>query len=158
MFVENYRQESGTSIMAGGDTRPLPYPRISDADWRVWKLFLPVRTMNLDQADAKKLGERGLNFSYGIPYALTGEIQKATEYFDKIEVWRKHEINKDPIAVGIIGAERYLIARWGMAKLIPFETIKKSAPWMQAWKYATGPAGALTGLLGLGLLAWGFLF
>jgi hypothetical protein len=158
MFVENYRQESGASIMAGGDTHPIPYPKITDEDWRVWRIFLPVRTMNLDQAATTKLGRRGLNFTYGIPYALTGEIQKATEYFDKVEVWRKHEVNKDPIAVGIIGEERYLIARWGMDKLIPFEAIKKSAPWIQAWNYATSPAGALAGVVGFAFLAWGFFF
>ena len=158
MFVENYRQESAGSIMAGGDTRPIPYPKITDEDWRVWSVFLPVRTMNLDRTATTKLGPRGLNFTYGIPYALSGEIQKATEYFDKVEVWRKREVDKDPIAVGVLGDERYLIARWGMAKLIPFATIKKSIPLIQAWNYATGPVGALAGVIGLGFLAWGLLF
>jgi hypothetical protein len=158
MFIENYRQDSGASIMVGGDTHPIPYPQISAGDWHVWKVFLPVQTMNLDRAGTTKLGARGLNFTYGIPYALTGEIQKATEYFDKIEVWRKHEVNKDPIAVGVLGGQRYLIARWGMAKLIPFERMKKSAPLIQAWNDAAGPVGALAGGIGLGFLAWALLF
>ena len=158
MFVENYRQDSSETIMAGGDATPIPYPKISAEDWRVWSVFLPVRTMNLDRTATTKLGPRALNFTYGIPYALVGEIQKATEYFDKVEVWRKHEINKDPIAVGVLGEERYLIARWGMAKLVPFETIKKSIPLIRAWEYATSPVGALAGIIGLGFLAWGLLF
>ena len=63
---------------------------------------------------------------YDIPYSVTDEIRKANPYFERIEVWRKHEIEKDPIAVGIAGGQRYMIARWGVDKLIPFETIKKS--------------------------------
>jgi hypothetical protein len=30
MFVENYRRENAESIMAGGESSPPPYPRISD--------------------------------------------------------------------------------------------------------------------------------
>lgn len=157
MFVESYRQENAGSIMAGGDARPIPYPKISAEDWRVWSLFLPVRSMNLDRLAALNMKVESLYFSYGIPYSMTGEIQKATAYFDQIEVWRKREVNKDPIAVGVIGGDRYLIARWGMEKLIPFETIKKTVPLVLAWKYATSPLGALIGLFGAGLVALGFL-
>ena len=48
MFVETYRQENSGSIMAGGDARPIPYPKISQEDWRVSSchygsaVFLPV--------------------------------------------------------------------------------------------------------------------
>jgi len=46
-------------------------------------------------------------------------------HFEEIEIWGKREIHKDPIAVGLTGnGERYLICRWGMDKLIPFEKIK----------------------------------
>lgn len=157
MFVENYRLENASSIMAGGDATTIPYPKVSAEDWRVWSLFLPVRSMNLDRVAALNIREESLHLAYGIPYALTGEIRKATQHFDKVEVWRKREIDKDPIAVGIYAGERYLIARWGMEKLIPFEAIKKSIPLVLAWKYATSPVAAMTGLFGLGLLAWGFL-
>ncbi|HWO40209.1 MAG TPA: hypothetical protein VNO43_00200 [Candidatus Eisenbacteria bacterium] len=157
MFVETYRQENAASMMAGGDAGPIPYPKISEEDWRVWSLFLPFRSMNLDRMAAQSMKEESLHFSYGIPYAVTSEIQKATPYFDQIEVWRKREVNKDPIAVGVLGGERYLIARWGMEKLIPFSTIKKAAPLVLAWKYATSPLGALVSLFGAGLVAWSFL-
>ena len=153
MFVENYRQETG-SIMAGGDTRPLPYPKLSKEDWRAWKLFLPFHAATIDRVSAKK---ESLYFSYGIPYALTGEIQKATQYFDKVEIWRKHDIQKDPIAVGLLGSDRYLIARWGMEKLLPFDTLKKAVPLLLAWKYLVSPAGALAGLATLSYVAWGLL-
>ena len=91
MFVENYRQENAESIMAGGDARPIPYPKISAEDWRVWNVFLPVRVMDMDREAVCR--ETSLHHFYGIPYALTGEIQKASEYFDKVEVWRKTDIN-----------------------------------------------------------------
>jgi hypothetical protein len=56
---------------------------------------------------------------------VTSEIRKARVYFDQIEIWRTHRIEKDPIALGILAAERYMIARWGFEELLPFETIKK---------------------------------
>ena len=88
---------------------------------------------------------------------MTEEIQRASQHFDTVEVWRKRVVDKDPIAVGLLGEDRYLIARWGMEKLIPFATIKKSMPLILGWKYATHPAGILTGLTGLGFLMWSIL-
>ncbi len=155
MFVENYRQENAESIMAGGDATPIPYPMISAQDWRVWNVFLPVKVMDMDRDAVCR--ETSLHHFYGIPYALTGEIKKASQYFDKVEVWRKTEINKDPIAVGVLGGDRYLIARWGMEKLIPFESIKKAMPLILAWKYATSPLGVMAALSGLSFVAWALL-
>ena len=80
MFVENYRQET---IMAGGDFRPMPYPKLSSEDWRAWKLFLPFHAATIDRVSVKK---ESLYLFYGIPYGHTGEIKKATEYFDKVEI------------------------------------------------------------------------
>src|SRR5918995_364111 len=142
MFVENYRVETKDSIMAGGDATPIPYPKLSAEDWRVWRTFLPVRSQSVDKLSATKLSPHLLYFSEGIPYAATEEIQRASQFFDKVEVWRKRAVEKDPIAVGVLGDERYLIARWGMEKLIPFETIKRSMPLVLGWKYATHPLGA----------------
>jgi hypothetical protein len=57
-------------------------------------------------------------------------MMRGTRHFDEIEVWGKREIRKDPIAVGLMGnGDRYLICRWGMDKLIPFEKIK-SRTWL----------------------------
>ena len=154
MFVENYRVETKDSIMAGGDATPIPFPKLSAEDWRVWRTFLPVRSQSVDKLSATKLSPHLLYFSEGIPYAATEEIQRASQFFDKVEVWRKRAVEKDPIAVGVLGDERYLIARWGMEKLIPFETIKRSMPLVLGWKYATHPLGALTSLAGLGYLLW----
>lgn len=154
MFVETYRDQN-SSIMAGGDAiSVIPYPKLTTEDWRAWQLFLPVRAATFDREMAMK---ESLYFSYGIPYSLTGEIQKATEYFDKVEVWRKHEVQKDPIAVGVIGSDRYLIARWGMEKLLPFNTIKKAVPLILAWKVIASPAGVLSGLAAMSYMLWSFL-
>ena len=155
MFVENYRRDNAESIMAGGEARPMPYPRISDEDWRVWATFLPVRSHNLDRRAASKLSITSLN--EGIPLQVAVEVQKASQHFDKVEIWRKNQIEKDPIAVGLLGQERFLIARWGMEKLIPFEVIKKSMPLVLAWKYATSPQAVLLGLAGVGLVAWSLI-
>ena len=71
-----------------------------------------------------------LQTAYGIPPDVCREIVRGAPHFEEIEVWGKREIRKDPIAVGLTGnGERYLICRWGMDKLIPFERIK-SRSWL----------------------------
>jgi hypothetical protein len=156
MFIENYRLENAESIMGGGEATPIPYPKLSDEDWRAWKLFLPVRAQRFDKKIALDLKAHRLYRLYGIPEQVATEIQRASKYFDRFEVWRKRE-EKDPIAVGYQGNDRYLIARWGMEKLIPFEAIKKSMPLMLAWKYGIDAVSLLAGLSVLGLLAWNLL-
>lgn len=153
MFIENYRRENA-EIMGGGQARPIPYPKISDDDWRVWNLFLPFRVQEFDKEAALHLKGDALRSLQGIPYQVATEIQRGGEYFDKVEVWRKRAVDKDPIAVGLQGSDRYLIARWGMEKLIPFEAIKKRAPLILAWKYGTEALGVIAGLAGLALLFW----
>ena len=95
------------------------------------------------------MGERGLQFYYGVPADLAPDVRRASKYFEKVEVWRKYDVMKDPIVVGVLGDQRYLIARWGMGKLIPFEVIKKSVPLMLAWKYGA-PAATIAFLLSIG--------
>jgi hypothetical protein len=69
--------------------------------------------------------------AYGIPPDACHEIVRGAGHFEEIEVWGKRQIRKDPIAVGLTGnGERYMICRWGMDKLIPFETIKN-----HSWLY-----------------------
>jgi hypothetical protein len=152
MFVENYRRDNAESIMAGGESAQLPYPRISDDDWRVWSTLLPVRSHNLDRKATMNLSRTA--FYEGIPREVVTEVQKASQHFDKVEIWRKRQVDKDPIAVGVLAQERYLIARWGMEKLIPFDTLKKSMPLVLAWKCATSPLSIMVEMVGVGLLAW----
>ncbi|HEY7715834.1 MAG TPA: hypothetical protein VIE90_15085 [Candidatus Binatia bacterium] len=155
MFVENYRRENAESIMAGGEAAQPPYPRISAEDWRVWTTFLPIRSHNLDRRAAANFSTTSLH--EGIPSQVATEVQRASQHFDKVEIWRKNQIEKDPIAVGVLGQERYMIARWGMEKLIPFEAIKKSMPLVLAWKYATSPLAVMVELAGASLLAWNLI-
>ena len=71
-----------------------------------------------------------LRTAYDIPSDVYYGMVRAAGYFEDIEVWRKREIQKDPIAVGIAeNGDRHLISRWGMDKLIPFERIK-SRSWL----------------------------
>jgi hypothetical protein len=157
MFVENYRIENAQSLMAGGDATPIPYPKLSEQDWRAWRAFLPVRSRTFDKKAARNLSPESLRLSEGMPYGVTTEIQKASDYFDKVEVWRKRAVDKDPIAVGLLGSERYLVARWGMDQLIPFNTIKRSMPLIFAWNYATHPLSLIAASVGLSYFVWGVL-
>jgi hypothetical protein len=152
MFVENYRRETAGSIMAGGEFSPPPYPRISDQDWRVWSTLLPIRSHKLDRMVAADLETTLLRD--GIPIQVVTEVHRASQAFDRVEIWRKNQVEKDPIAVGVLGEERFLIARWGMEKLIPFDAIKKSMPLILAWKYATSPFPIMVELMGASLLVW----
>jgi hypothetical protein len=127
MFVENYRLDT----MIGGQAQSvIPYPKISDEDWQKWKAFLPVKSALLYKKVLLHKSKKFLHTAYGIPPDACREIVRGAPHFEEIEVWGKREIRKDPIAVGLTGnGERYLICRWGMDKLIPFERIK-SRSWL----------------------------
>jgi len=64
---------------------------------------------------------------------------QGSSYFEEMEIWRKRQIRKDPIAVGVTGnGDRYLICRWGMDRLVPFEKIKS-----RSWLYHIENFGVL---------------
>jgi hypothetical protein len=136
MFVENYRLDS----MIGGQVQPvIPYPKISDEDWRKWKAFLPVKSGLICKKELFGKRETFLQMAYCIPPDVCHEMVRGARHFEEIEVWGKREIRKDPIAVGLTGnGERYLICRWGMDKLIPFEKIKS-----RSWLYHIENFGVL---------------
>jgi hypothetical protein len=155
MFVENYRLEEPPLGGESGHTdEAIPYPTISDEDWKVWTAFLPVRT----EIDEKFLsGASPRLYAQTLPSKVRDELRTANRFFDRIEVWGKREIEKDPIAVGYQGNDRYLISRWGMEKLVPFEMIKKGLPLMLAHKYGIHALGLLAGLVGLSILVWNLI-
>ena len=152
MFVENYRLEDPPHGGGTGHTNEaIPYPAISDEEWKVWIAFLPVRT----EIDEEFLsGASPLMYAQTLPPKVREELKRANRFFDRVEIWGKREIEKDPIAVGYQGNDRYLIARWGMEKLIPFEAIKKSMPLILPLKYGSEALGLLAGLAGLSILLW----
>jgi hypothetical protein len=127
MFVENYRLDT----MSGGQAQTaIPYPKISDDDWQRWKAFLPVKSAPFCKKVLLHREKTFLHNAYDIPPEICRKMLQGASYFEEIEIWRKRQIRKDPIAVGITGnGERYLICRWGMDKLIPFEKIK-SRSWL----------------------------
>jgi hypothetical protein len=127
MFVENYRLDA----MIGGQAQTaIPYPKISDEDWQKWKMFLPVKLEPFCKEVLLHKEKSFLHIAYDIPPDICQEMVQGARHFEEIEIWRKRKIRKDPIAVGITeNGERYLICRWGMDKLIPFERIK-SRSWL----------------------------
>ena len=128
MFVENYRLD--TMIGGQAQTTTIPYPKISDEDWHAWKAFLPVKSVPFSKKVLLRETKTSLRTAYDIPSDVYYGMVRAAGYFEAIEVWRKREIQKDPIAVGIAeNGDRHLICRWGMDKLIPFERIK-SRSWL----------------------------
>src|SRR6266498_2400595 len=155
MFVETYRLEARP--VGGGTSRTteaIPYPTISDDDWKVWTAFLPGRT-EIDEKFFR--GASPQLYVQTLAPKVRDELQRANRFFDRVEVWGKREIEKDPIALGYQGNDRYLIARWGMEELVPFEIIKKSLPLIRAYKYGIYSLRLLAGLAGLSFLVWNFL-
>ena len=127
MFVENYRLDT---TIGGQAQSAIPYPKISDEDWQRWKAFLPVKSAPFCKKVLLHREKTFLHNAYDIPPEICRKMLQGASYFEEIEIWRKRQIRKDPIAVGITGnGERYLICRWGMDKLIPFEKIK-SRSWL----------------------------
>src|SRR4030095_935685 len=127
MFVENYRLDT---MIGGQEQTVIPYPKISDEDWRKWKAFFPVKSVLICKKELLGRPKTFFQIAYGIPPDACHEIVRGARHFEEIEVWGKREIRKDPIAVGLTGdGERYLICRWGMDKLIPFKRIK-SRSWL----------------------------
>lgn len=127
MFVENYRLDT---LIGGQAQTTIPYPKISDEDWQKWKAFLPVKSVSFCKKVLLDARETSLHSGYGIPFDVYHEMVRGSDYFEEVEIWGKREIYKDPIAVGLGNGERYLICRWGMDKLIPFEKIKS-----RSWRY-----------------------
>jgi hypothetical protein len=155
MFVENYRLEEPP--LGGGrglTNEAIPYPTISDEDWKVWTTFLPVRT-EIDEQFLRGASPR--LYVQTLPLKVRDELQRANRFFDRVEVWGKREIEKDPIAVGYQGNDRYLIARWGMDELLPFAVIKKNMPLIVAYKYGILSLPILAGLAGFSFLVWNLL-
>jgi hypothetical protein len=150
MFVENYRLEEPPLGGESAHTNDrIPYPTISDQDWKVWTAFLPVRT----EIDEKFLsGASPRLYAQTLPTKVRDELQRANRFFDRIEVWGKREIEKDPIAVGYQGNDRYLIARWGMEELVTFEVIRKCTPLLIAYRYGIDGLALLVGFAALNAL------
>ena len=151
MFIESYEFRTPT---VGGNishtsSEAIPYPAISDGDWEVWTTYLPVRT----EIEPEFLAGRGLlAYAHTLPSKVRDDLQRANRYFDKVEVWGHRQIEKDPIAVGYRKNTRYLIARWGMAELLPFPRMKKYMPLMRAHDYAIRNFPIVAGLMGFILL------
>jgi hypothetical protein len=136
MFVENYRLDT---LVGGQAQTGIPYAKISDDDWPKWKAFLPVKSEVICKKELFGRPKAFLQTAYGIPPDVCQEMMRGTRHFEEIEVWGKRKIRKDPIAVGLTGnGERYLICRWGMDKLIPFDKIKS-----RSWLYHIESFGVL---------------
>jgi hypothetical protein len=126
MFIENYRLEN---MIGGQALSVVPYPDISADDWKAWQAFLPVRT----NYRVNDLSKTGLIINLGIPRGVAQQIVEARRHFDEVEIWGKRNLYKDPIAIGLLDGRRYLICRWGMDSLLPFETIKRRSGMYRAW-------------------------
>jgi hypothetical protein len=149
MFIENHRLEN----MVGGQALPVvPYPEISAEDWKAWQAFLPVRT----KYRVNDLSKTGLTVNLGVPTEAGQQIVEARRHFDEIEIWGKRNLYKDPIAVGLLDGRRYLICRWGMDSLLPFETIKQRSGRYRAWNMLVSAVNNEVFVAATGMLTfWG---
>jgi hypothetical protein len=149
MFIENYRLEN----MVGGQAlSAVPYPEISAENWKAWQAFLPVRT----EYKVSGLTKAGLLIRLGVPTQAAQQIVEARRHFQEIEIWGKRNLYKDPIAVGVLDGRRYLICRWGMDSLVPFETIKRRSRMYRAWNMLVSTVNTEVVVAATGMLTfWG---
>jgi hypothetical protein len=149
MFIENYRLEN----MVGGQALSVvPYPEISAEDWKAWQAFLPVRT----EYKLSDLSEAGFTGRLGVPHGVAQQIVEARRHFDEVEIWGKRNLYKDPIAVGLLDGRRYLICRWGMDSLVPFETIKRRSGMYRVWNVLVSTVNNEVFVAGTAMLTfWG---
>jgi hypothetical protein len=129
MFIENHRLEN---MIGGQALSAVPYPEISAEDWKAWQAFLPVRT-DYRLGDRSKPGLIRRLGMLGVPTEAAQQIVEARQHFQEIEIWGKRNLYKDPIAVGVLDGRRYLICRWGMDSLVPFDTIKRRSGMYRTW-------------------------
>ncbi len=61
-----------------------------------------------------------------IPVRILQVIAHGKELFERLEIWGPQVTMPDPILVGILKNEHYLLARWGNA-LAPFAELKEKA-------------------------------
>jgi hypothetical protein len=92
----------------------------------------------------------------GVPTEAAQQIVEARQHFDQVEIWGKRNLYKDPIAVGLLDERRYLICRWGMDSLVPFETIKRRSGMYRVWNVLLSAVNNEVFVVGTGMLTfWG---
>ncbi len=97
-----------------GTRARIPYPKLSDHEQAVYHTRFPVA---VDVA----------GYDVGIiPVRVLQVVAHAREQFDLIQVWHNKAIDPDPLLIGILKHEPFLLARWGEA-LVPFSRIVEEA-------------------------------
>lgn len=97
------------------DTKPNPFLKMDRGTHAMFEILCPRRT------DIEKFS------SEPIPYEALGMYGLAVHegYFDKVQIWDNAK-EPDPIMVGKIGDDFYLMARWGLDK-VTFEQLRDRA-------------------------------
>ncbi len=92
----------------------IPYNKMTEDEQRTYKALCPVSVKAAD-------------YSAGIiPVRVLQAIAHARKLFDEVQVWHPRVYNPDPVLVGKLGQDLFLLARWG-ATLLPFDKLRKAA-------------------------------
>jgi len=98
--------------------KPNPFTRMDAGLIRVFEVLCPTKTL-IDKFSADP-----------IPMEVLGAYGLAVHehYFDKVEIWFSPGVGADPVMVGYIGNERYLMAQWGPERLSLDECRARAIP------------------------------
>ena len=99
---------------------PVEFPKLSPAQLNVWRAWLPATYYK------RNLSEYRFDIIPVHVLELWKQCKKL-EIFDCFEIWTPEKHAPDPVLVGTLGEDYYLLARWSESdeNLISFEEIKQ---------------------------------
>jgi hypothetical protein len=100
---------------------------LSKAELTIWRAWLLTHYSDADtKGDKESLRDYALD-SIPLPVLMAFEQHKESKLFDSLEIWKPEFGQTDQILIGVIGNDRFLLARWAKssADLISFDEIKR---------------------------------
>ena len=100
----------GLTLLARRYEKPLAveaFTPLSDDEVIVWRAYCPTTYSD-------NLGQYGFD---NVPLEVMRHWKKIKEsyVFDRYEIWTtERTVHKDPLLIGVVGANLYLLARWGL--------------------------------------------
>lgn len=115
-------QQSLISADSEGKDQRIPYPKMKAEEERVFLTLYPVKS---------KVNK----YSAGIiPLRVLQIIAWGKDIFESMEVWHARVADPDPVLVGLLDGDTFLLARWGNA-LRPWKELQEEAKehLLQTW-------------------------
>jgi len=113
-LVQNLGLEGQADLSREG-RNPIPFMNMDTITERVYSVLCPMKV------EIEKYGKTA------IPVQVLGAVAlcKKERYFEKIQIWYDDK-SPDPVCVGLLGTEKFLIGKWG-EEALEFSVLKERA-------------------------------